>query len=70
VIFALFCNLTGDIAQTVRAGKAVSIAAQTAARRLGELLGLAGPKSRIMDNPAQDGSRNPFARRRRSPNAG
>jgi hypothetical protein len=70
VIFTIFCNLTGEIAEAVRAGKAVSIAAQTEARRLGELLGLAGPKSRIMDNPAQDGSRNPFARRRRSPNAG
>jgi hypothetical protein len=69
VIFTIFCNLTGEIAEAVGAGKAVSIAAQTEARRLGELLGLAGPKSRIMDNPAQDGSRNPFARRR-SPNAG
>jgi hypothetical protein len=65
VIFALFCNLTGDIAQTVRAGKAVSIAAQTEARRLGELLGLAGPKSRIMDNgPPPAAGLNPFARRR------
>jgi phage terminase small subunit len=70
VIFAIFCNLTGEIAQAVRAGKAVSVAAQTEVRRLGELLGLAGPKSRIIvDNPASEGARNPFARRRRSPNA-
>jgi hypothetical protein len=70
VVFTIFCNLTGEIAQAVRAGRAVSIAAQTEARRLGELLELAGPKSRVVNNPAQDGSRNPFARRRRSPNAG
>jgi hypothetical protein len=70
VIFTIFCNLTGEIAQAVRAGKAVSIAAQTEVRRLGELLGLAGPKSRIIvDNPAPEGSSNPFARRRRPPNA-
>jgi phage terminase small subunit len=70
VIFTIFCNLTGEIAQAVRAGKAVSIAAQTEVRRLGELLGLAGPKSRIIvDNPAPEVSSNPFARRRRPPNA-
>ena len=45
--------------------KVVSIAAQTEARRLAELLGLAGPKSRIiMDNPALEIGSNPFARRR------
>jgi hypothetical protein len=65
VIFALFCNLTGEIAQTVRAGKVVSIAAQTEARRLAELLGLAGPKSRIiMGDPPPAAGSNPFARRR------
>jgi hypothetical protein len=37
VIFALFCNLTGDIARTMQGGKMVSIAAQTEARRLAEL---------------------------------
>ena len=71
VVFAIFCNLTGEIAQAVRAGRAVSIAAQTEVRRLAELLGLAGPKSRvIMDNPRPEVGSNPFARRRRSPNAG
>jgi phage terminase small subunit len=70
VIFTIFCNLTGEIVQAVQAGKAVSIAAQTEVRRLGELLGLAGPRSRIvMDNPASKGTRNPFVRRPRSPNA-
>jgi hypothetical protein len=43
VIFAIFCNLTGEIAQAGRTGKVVSIAAQTEVRRLAELLGLAGP---------------------------
>src|SRR5258708_5766505 len=47
VVFAIFCNLTGEIAEAVRAGKVVSIAAQTEARRLAELLGLGGPKSRV-----------------------
>jgi phage terminase small subunit len=70
VIFAFFCNLAGEIAQAVRAGKVVSVAAQTEVRRLGELLGLAGPKSRIIaDNPVSEGARNPFVRRPRSPNA-
>jgi hypothetical protein len=49
----------------VRAGKVVSIAAQTEARRLAELLGLGGPKSRIiMDDPPPAAGSNPFARRR------
>ena len=69
VVFTMFCNLTGEIAQIVRAGKMVSIAAQTEARRLAELLGLAGPKSRIiMDNPVPEVGSNPFARRRQPPN--
>lgn len=68
VVFTIFCNLTGEIAQTVWAGKVISIAAQTEARRLAELLGLAGPKSRIiMDNLAPEIGRNPFARRRQLP---
>jgi hypothetical protein len=69
VIFTIFCNLTGDIAQTVRAGKVVSITAQTEARRLAELLGLAGPKSRVItgNSPPEAGS-NPFARRRQPRN--
>jgi hypothetical protein len=69
VVFAIFCNLTGEIAQAMRAGKMVSIAAQTEVRRLAELLGLAGPKSRvIMGNPPPEAGSNPFARRRRPPN--
>jgi hypothetical protein len=65
VIFTIFCNLTGEIAQTVRAGKVVSVAAQTEVRRLAELLGMAGPKSRVItrNSPPEAGS-NPFARRR------
>jgi hypothetical protein len=43
VVFAIFCNLTGEIAQAMRSGKMVSIAAQTEVRRVAELLGLAGP---------------------------
>ena len=70
VIFAIFCNLTGEIAQAVRADRVVSVAAQTEVRRLGELLGLAGPKSRIIvDNSAPEGGGNPFVRRRWSPKA-
>jgi hypothetical protein len=70
VIFTIFCNLTGEIAEAVRAGKAGSVAAQTEVRRLGELLGLAGPKSRIIvDNSAPEGGGNPFVRRRWSPKA-
>ena len=65
VVFAIFCNLTGEIAQAMRAGKMVSIAAQTEVRRLAELLGLAGPKSRvIVKNPPPETGLNPFARRR------
>ena len=69
VIFTIFCNLTGEIAQAVRAGKVVSIAAQTEARRLAELLGLAGPKSRVITgNSSPEAGLNPFARRRQPRN--
>jgi hypothetical protein len=70
VVFAIFCNLTGEIAQAERAGKVVSIAARTEVRRLGELLGLGGPRSRvIMDHPRPEVGSNPFVRRRRSSEA-
>ena len=66
VIFTLWCNLVGAISQATLTGAIAPGWAHVEVRRLAELLGLGGPKSRVIRTT--DGIRrapNPFSKFRR-----
>lgn len=67
-LFATYCNLVGACVMAWRAGEAPPAAYLTEVRRLSELFGLAGARSRIR-NGAIDGKagQNPFVRNRPKP---
>src|ERR1700730_2879207 len=67
-LFANYCNLIGAIAQAWAAGEVPPSWAIGEARRLGELLGLAGAHSRLLRHGgAPPDPNNPFLNRSRPP---
>jgi hypothetical protein len=69
-LFANYCNLIGAIGQAWAAGEVPPGWAIGEARRLGELFGLAGARSRILRRPGEAGApdpSNPFLNRSRPP---
>lgn len=64
--FALWCSMASDLRKAMKAGAPAPAAFVAQFRMLGELFGLAGPKSRLV-KPADDGKpANPFARNGRA----
>lgn len=63
-LFATLCNLWGALGQAWQAGAVPPAAHLTEARRLAELLGLAGSKSRVGTPPPGKPEDNPFLRPR------
>lgn len=62
-LFGVLCNLMGSIGAAWQAGEVPPAAFLTEARRLSELFGLAGSKSRV-GAPIQKAAENPFAKLR------
>ena len=63
--FAIYCNLMGLIQQYYMEGKRPSFDYLSEARKLSELFGLCGAKSRVIDDSAGSSSANPFNKSRR-----
>jgi hypothetical protein len=63
--FGMFCNMMGLIQQCYKAGKRPSFDYLTETRKLAELFGLCGARSRVVDNSATSSSDNPFRNSRR-----
>lgn len=63
VLFGTLCNLAGALAQCWQSGAVPPAAHLVELRRLGELFGIAGPRSRV-DAPKRPTEANPFTTRR------
>ena len=61
-MFATFCNVMGALSLCWRSGEVPPAAHLVEARRLAELFGLAGPKSRVGAPPGATKESNPFGK--------
>lgn len=62
--FSIYCHLIAAIRKVHAVGDAAPASHYTEARRLSELLGIAGPKSRVGRTPPQKPVSNPFSKLR------
>lgn len=67
LLFATFCNLAGSLALCWQSGAVPPAAHLVEVRRLGELFGLAGPRSRVGAPPPGKPEENPFMKERKPP---